>query len=383
MRLVVFGHNDWWVWQGQGFSTRNAALMRELARAPQVSGVAVVDTPRWAPHTHRPAERRREQVSTVGSNVLAVAHAYPLPLPASWAPGRDLNEQLVWPGLWRRLRSALPPGDAVVLWVADPRMVQPAMRVPHDLFVFDAIDDWRDHTWAGKDLVQRGYDAAAAGADLVLAVHPALLERLRPRGRAEVLFNALDPAPWADAVPDPGFARARRPLVGYVGMIQSRVDAALLAEVARRLPHVTFALAGRVSAAHREELRDLPANVRLLGPAPHEAVPGFVAACDACIVPHLRAGLTTSMDPLKLYEYAAAGVPVVSTVASPNPALADVARVETEAAAFAAALEDELSRDGPARRERRRSAVRGQTWQARAARVLELVGGLLQERRAA
>jgi len=38
-----------------------------------------------------------------------------------------------------------------------------------------------------------------------------------------------------------------------------------------------------------------------------------VAACDVCIVPHLRDDLTGTMDPLKLYEYLAAGRPVVSS----------------------------------------------------------------------
>lgn len=383
MKLVVFGHNDWWVWQAQGFSTRNAALMRELSRAPQVSSMAIVDSPRWSPHSHRPAERRSERVSTVADKVVAVAHSYALPLPASWGPGRSLNERLARPRLRRRLHPSQSSGDPVVLWVADPRMVEPALHVSRDLFVFDAIDDWRDHPWAGKDVVQHGYDLAAAEADVVFAVHPALLERLSPRGVAETLFNAVDPQPWLDASPAPAFAEEPRPLVGYVGMIQSRVDAALLAEVARLVPSVTFALAGFVSPASRDQLRGLPPNVRLLGPMPHPEVPAFVAACDACIVPHLRRGLTTSMDPLKLYEYAASGAPVVSTVSSPNPGLGAVVRVETEPDAFATALQEELAGDSLALRESRRAAVRGQTWKARADRVLEVLGGLLRQRSAA
>ena len=73
--------------------------------------------------------------------------------------------------------------------------------MPHDLFVFDAIDDWRRHAWAGEATVSHGYRLAARHADVMFAVHPRLLELLQPAGHGEVLFNAVDAQPWADAAP--------------------------------------------------------------------------------------------------------------------------------------------------------------------------------------
>jgi len=378
MRLVVFGHNDWWVWSRQGFCTRNAALVRELAARDAVDETLVVDSPRFRRRTHRPPERRGEGVSLVAPGVKAIRYDYQVPLPATWRPGRRVNERLAAPGLARRLRAAPSQNSATVLWVADPRLVEPALAVPHDVFVFDAIDDWRQHPWAGYQTVSRGYELAAGRADIVFAVHPRLLEMLRPRGHAEVLFNAVDAEPWAAAGPASELAGMRRPLVGYVGMIQQRVDGGLLAGAARLLPEATFVLAGQVSPSYRRALGDLPGNVLLIGPRPYAEIPAFVAACDVCIVPHLRDDLTGTMDPLKLYEYLAAGKPVVSTVPSPNPALSGVVRIATEVGAFAEAITAEVQCDDHERRRVRRAAVSAQTWPARADRALAVVEEALE-----
>jgi len=376
-RIVMFGHNDWWVWARQGFCTRNAALARELAGSETVTELLIVDSPRYRARTHRPAESRSDETTVVAPGIRAVRYGYPLPFPSTWRPGRRLNERLTASALTRRLGAARAAGEATVLWVADPRLVEAALAVPHDAFVFDAIDDWRQHPWAGRAAVSRGYELAARHADVVFAVHPRLLEMLQPSGHAEVLYNAVDARPWAAARPASELAGTPRPLAGYAGMIQRRMDAPLLAGAARLLPHAGFALVGSVSPAYRRELGDLGPNVRLVGARPYHEVPALIAACDVGIVPHVRDALTATMDPLKLYEYLAAGKPVVSTVASPNPALAGAVQIVAGAEAFAAAIAAAAEGDDEERHAQRRAAVARETWQARADRVLVVLAGAL------
>jgi glycosyltransferase involved in cell wall biosynthesis len=378
LRFVVFGHNDWWVWERQGFSTRNAALMRELSRRDEVETVAVVDTPRFFARSHRPPGRRGEHVSQVAPGVSSVAFDFPLPLPNGWSPGRRVNERLALPGLLRRLRLATGGSGLRVLWVADPRLACLAAGLARDLLVFDAIDDWRQHTWAGRALVEEGYRCAAGQADVTFAVNPSLLEWLQPRGRVEVLPNAVDAGHWGrevgtTATVRDGERRRMGPVVGYAGMIQSRLDQELLRTVAARLPDVSFVLAGPVRRGSEGLVSGLPGNVRSLGAVPHGDLPAVLAGWDAAMVPHRRDALTASMDPLKLYEYVAAGLPVVSTIVSPNPVLRDHVRVATSPDEFAAALQEELAADTPAAGERRRQAVVTESWPARAERVLEVL----------
>jgi glycosyltransferase involved in cell wall biosynthesis len=192
-----------------------------------------------------------------------------------------------------------------------------------------------------------------------------------------VVPNAVDVSRWRDAVPDPSLANLRRPRVGYAGSLQARVDGGLIGRLATLVPEATFVIAGRAMSAFWHHPLGLPANVRLIGNVPFPRMPAVLAAMDACIVPHVVDGFTASMDPLKLYEYLAAGRPVVSTVASPNPRLAPHVRVARGAAAMADALREEIDGDSPAKREARRGAVAGDTWDARAATVIETLERLL------
>jgi glycosyltransferase involved in cell wall biosynthesis len=380
MRLLVLGHNDWWVWQ-HGFAGRTAALVGELAKRAPVELVAVVDTPRWSGHTDRPAEARDDDVTPVAESVSAVRWSYPLPLPGNRLWARRLNETLARRGLRHRVTAALRDGGPVIALVADPRLVGAALRLPHDLLVVDVIDDWRFHRWAGRAAVEAGYRLAGLHADVVIGVCEQALRQVGLSDQGHVLFNAVDPELWRTAQPDAeAEARWRRPVVGYVGVVQERFDAPLLSAVARRLPAVDFVVAGPVLHGMPPDLARPPANVHLVGPIDRERLPGWLLAMDACIMPHRRDGLTASMDPLKLYEYLAAGRPVVSTVQSPNPALQAHVRIARTADEFAAALEDELAGDSPERQRHRRTAVDGHEWPLRADLLLTMIDEALSRR---
>ena len=380
MRLLVLGHNDWWIWRQSGFAGRCAALATELAKRAQVE-LVVVDTPRWSGHGHRPAEARDDDVTRVAPSVRAVRWSYPLPLPGDRLWARRLNEAVSRRGLQNRVERALSEGGPVVALVADPRLVGAALHLPHDLLVVDVIDDWRFHPWAGRTAVEAGYRLAGLHADVVVGVCEQALKQVGLGDQGHVLFNAVDPELWRTAQPDAeAAARWRRPVVGYVGVVQERFDAPLLSAVAQRLPAVDFVVAGPVLHGMPPDLVRSAANVHLVGPIDHERLPGWLLAMDACIMPHRHDGLTASMDPLKLYEYLAAGRPVVSTVQSPNPALQAHVRLARDADEFAAALQDELNNDSAERQQDRRAAIDGQVWSLRADLLLTMIEEALSRR---
>jgi hypothetical protein len=73
------------------------------------------------------------------------------------------------------------------------------------------------------------------------------------------------------------------------------------------------------------------------------------------------------MNPIKLWEYLAAGLPVVSTPVAGIEALAEHVSIATSPHAIARALDAAIETDSPDRREARRQAVQAETWSARAA----------------
>ena len=351
MRIIVFGHNDWWVWQRQGFCTRNAALVRELAARDEVTGLVVVDSPWWGPRTHRPASARREAVSVVGPKTLAVRYAYALPLPSTWRTGRRVNERLASPRLVRSLEAASHSG-AAPRGRADGRLGRRSTaRGGGSARAARPVRLRRDrrlarHAWAGEATVSHGYRLAARHADVVFAVHPRLLELLQPAGHGEVLFNAVDARPWADAAAAEALAGAPRTAGGLRGTDPASADAPDSWQVSRGCcPRARFMLSGAsrrrtgASSATRARTRGLRASGRTRAPRPGS--PRVTSASSL----HVRDELTATMDPLKLYEYAAAGKPVVSTVSSPNSALAGQVAVAPEAESFAAAVAAEARDD--------------------------------------
>src|SRR4030095_3266923 len=100
-----------------------------------------------------------------------------------------------------------------------------------------------------------------------------------------------------------------------------KLDLDLLEGVARARPDWTIALVGPVGAGDPltgiSALGGLP-TVPLLGPRPYVALPEVLRGADVALVPYAINDLTRSVFPMKVYEYLAAGLPVVTT---PLPAL--------------------------------------------------------------
>ena len=79
-------------------------------------------------------------------------------------------------------------------------------------------------------------------------------------------------------------------------------------------------------------------------------MPRVLAGFDVGLIPFRLNALTAGVNPNKLYEYLAAGVPVVSTPFSPDVAAdVDAVALAPDAAGFVAACERYLSRSDDAR----------------------------------
>ena len=208
-------------------------------------------------------------------------------------------------------------------------------------------------------------------ADLVLATASDLAARARGRGARRVLYlpNACDPEPFlraAGAAEPDELSDLPRPRAVYAGALDSWFDARLVAEVAGRLPDWSFVLIG----PPRADLSALRGsrNVRLLGARPWSAIPAYFAAADAGIVPFALDDLTHAIHPLKVYEYCAAGLPVVATPMRETAAMGAPLRLAATAGEFAAALVEaraETRTGGVGAREARAAWARRNTWDMR------------------
>ena len=102
------------------------------------------------------------------------------------------------------------------------------------------------------------------------------------------------------------------PFVLYSGMIDSRIDFDLIRSVALQNPKISFIFAGPFGGMRRP--KNIPGNIHFLGPVPHHELPFLMQAAKAGIIPFDTNKLNRlrSIRPLKLFEYMAAGIPVIS-----------------------------------------------------------------------
>jgi glycosyltransferase involved in cell wall biosynthesis len=291
----------------------------------------------------------------------------------------------------RRLAAALP--QPVVLWMYDPGAVGLAGRCGEAFAVYDCVDDYREQTTSARkrELVTRCDRLAAQRSRLVFTTSAAIYERQRRLNPdTHLVPNAGDYEHFADAVDRelaaPEVSGLPRPVLGFAGnFLASKVDFGLIEHVAGALPAATLLLIGPASpetAPALERLAQLP-NLRWLGPKPYAELPRYLAAFDVGLIPYVSNAYTRSCFPLKLYEYLAAGKPVV---ASGLPELAgmepDVV-LAGEPASFVEAVGTALRRDAEADRVRRREIASRNSWEAKTERLLDLVGRELGLRPAA
>jgi glycosyltransferase involved in cell wall biosynthesis len=113
-------------------------------------------------------------------------------------------------------------------------------------------------------------------------------------------------------IPD-DIAQIPHPRFGFVGYIHYWIDVELIRFLAAKRPDWSFILIGPKSRfANLASLRS-HRNVHVLGRKPESTIPSYLQAFDCCINPYVTGPLADHCNPLKLYEYVAAGKPVVST----------------------------------------------------------------------
>lgn len=115
-------------------------------------------------------------------------------------------------------------------------------------------------------------------------------------------------------------------------------------------------------------------NVHLVGPRTYAGLPAVLRGADVGVIPYTVTALTRSIFPMKVHEYLAAGLPVVTT---PLPALAGVPDVVRagDAAAFVTAVADALAADGPEARRARSGRARAHSWDVRLGELAEALAG--------
>ncbi len=276
-------------------------------------------------------------------------------------------------GLRRPILWAYVPQAEALIDVLDPSLI-----------VYHCVDDIAAHSRIDTASFRAAEDRFAARADLVLASAPALASRLRELSSnvldapnvadTELFSRALAPGPL-----DAQMAALPGPRIVFAGaIVAAKLDFGLLVELARLRPSWSFALVGPIGPG--EPHADVSAlasepNIHLLGPRAYGQLPDVLRAADAGLIPYVHSDLTASIFPMKVYEYLAAGLPVIAT---PLPAIAGVEEVLTapDADGIVRLLERALADESPESRAERSRAAAAHSWDRRLEEIAAAIDAL-------
>ncbi len=295
----------------------------------------------------------------------------------NFAPVRAMNRQSVI----RSVRAAMSKlgMQHPILITTLPNSVDYVGSFDEICSIYYCVDDFTQ--WPGLDhrFVEQMEEQLMAKVDLVCATADELCRKKTRNGKVPLLLpHGVDYDHFASdtPVPDSLYPAMPRPIIGFFGAISPWLDFDLLYNLIHSRPEWSFVFIGPADV-DMSRLIVLP-NFHYLGKIPYQQLPGYAASFDVALIPFLVNELTISVNPLKLMEYLACGLPVVSTSLPEVAKYRDIVYLADSAEEFAALIKRALAENSDSLRQRRRFTARSKSWDVVAenfSRMIERVQG--------
>ena len=368
--VICFGGEDWWCHNRGHYDMQ---MMRRLAtrtpvlyinsigmRTPKVGEGAMFFT------------RVGRKLKSIRRGMVRIEPGFSVysPLAGPGNIGKKLNPALL-PMQIKRAAKKMGMRRPLV-WVACPPGAEVVDRLGGVGVVYQRTDRYEEFKGVDPELIG-GYDRRLKrDADLTVFCSTLLFEQEGEQcQRSFYADHGVDYSMFAQAgesAEEPADVQEiQRPRVGFIGGIDAHTfDPGFFLSVARELGDVQFVLVGACSLP--EGWCEL-ANVTMLGKKPYEEVARYMASCDVLIMPWNRNEWIEACNPVKLKEYLAVGRPIVTTPFYELKRYEGLVRIAEEPGNFAREIRSALAEEVDA--DRLRARVHGETWEAKAASVVD------------
>lgn len=204
--------------------------------------------------------------------------------------------------------------DADILWISNIKMYYIKNIISYKKLVHRVADDKRGFNNFFKTLEEFEVDLIKK-SDVVFATSHKLIEKFEgERNDIKYLPNGVNMDDFSIEVyecPDDIKDIKDEKICIYIGAIAEWIDFDKVKKVINQMSDVNFVFIGpkHVDFSEIESNK----NVRYLGKKPYKELIKYLKYSNVAWIPFVRNNLTDAINPVKLYEYLAAGVPTVTT----------------------------------------------------------------------
>lgn len=264
----------------------------------------------------------------------------------------------------------------ISIYYGRPRDLSAHEKVSGTL-VYDCVDDFEGFEGRLDPNFHRWEMELCERADYIWVVSKRLQEKLAEyEHKVRYVPNGVSYEHFAKAAPlrlQRQQATDASPCLIYVGAIYNWFDSRLVAELANLLPDWRIQLIGPVELSKQVLSQMNQPNVSLLGVRDYQSLPTILAQADVAMIPFQLNRLTEATSPIKLFEYLASGLPVVTTPMKEVLPFQEMGVVQCEdsPAAFADAVRNMREH---ANADRCQAIASSSSWQERFSSVLGELG---------
>jgi glycosyltransferase involved in cell wall biosynthesis len=258
--------------------------------------------------------------------------------------------------------------ENAVQWFYDPMAVTAfAGHLGERAMVYDCMDELSKFRGAPPELLEREQELLAR-ADVVFTGGRKLFESKSRQNKnchfygCGVDLEHFGRAQDARTTIPPDLRRLPQPVLGYFGVVDERMDYALLVKLAEANRRWSVALIGPVLKVEERTLPRRP-NLHWLGGRDYSQLPAYAKGFSICLMPFARNESTEYINPTKALEYMAAGRLIVSS-AVPDVVrnFGEVVRIGTNHDEFISHCQEAISKPDHTAIQRGLQMAEANTW---------------------
>jgi len=278
----------------------------------------------------------------------------------------------------RKIAIDLNFGD-FILWSYYPFAAPYWDNMGQKMTVFDAVDNWLLHSSYAKyqNRLKADYEKIKNETDLIFVVSKNLTNFFDDQPNVYWIPNGVDNKHYNKkfALLNRDISDIPKPIIGYIGVVQDKVDFKLLEYLADKNPDKSLVIVGPVWAEQekaKEEL-SLRKNVYFLGYKKYNEAPQYIQQFDVGIIPHKTAGFSATTNPMKMYEYLSCGKPVVATNNIGTENVEDIISIAKDYESFNTLVNEAVNNNSLEEQAKRKEFVKKFSWFNTVDKMIDLI----------